>query len=166
MKKKKIIIAIVVCIIAILAVIVCAHEVNISKNEDVQQENIVNESIEENVIVENEIQEENIIVDDPVIEEDSPSTDKMESSVATPSNTVYQSDTVYESNSGVGTTDKKEEAINLVKQEWGEDDTVSFSCDSVTTQGEYIIAVTSLETATVRNYFRVNLENKTVTVEF
>ena len=54
----------------------------------------------------------------------------------------------------------------MVKQEWGEDDTVSFSCDSVTTQGEYIIAVTSLETATVRNYFRVNLENKTVTVEF
>ena len=74
--------------------------------------------------------------------------------------------TAYNENSQVGTTNKKQEAINLVKEKWGEDSTVSFSCDSVTSNGEYIIAVTSLETATVRNYFRVNLEKKTVTIEF
>ena len=54
---------------------------------------------------------------------------------------------VYEENSSVGTTDKKQEAIALVKQKWGEDDTVTFRCDSVSNNGEYIIAVVSKETA-------------------
>ena len=39
-------------------------------------------------------------------------------------------------------------------------------CDQVTSNGEYIIAVVSLETASVRNYFRVNLNNKTVEVKY
>ena len=74
--------------------------------------------------------------------------------------------TAYESATQTGTTNKKEEAINLVKQEWGEDNSVIFTCDSVTSDGEYIIAVISKESATVKNYFKVNLENKTVEIKY
>ncbi len=160
-KKDKILIAVIV-IIAVLVIGVLSYQKIF--NKDVNQDESVENEIEENV-VQNEMVEDNIIVDDPVIDEE-PSNTEITTSVQNQANTVYQSDKVYESNSAVGTTNKKEEAINLVKQEWGEDSTVTFSCDSVTTNGEYIIAVTSLETATVKSYFRVNLENKTVTVEF
>ena len=76
------------------------------------------------------------------------------------------SNSVYESNTDAGTTNKKQEAINLVKAQWGADDTVTFTCDSITSDGIYIIAVTSKERAVVLNYFRVNLATKTVTVDY
>jgi len=65
-----------------------------------------------------------------------------------------------------GTTDKKQQAIDLVKEKWGEDSTVSFRCDSVNSSGEYIIAVISKSSATVKNYFKVNLKDKTVELEY
>ena len=64
------------------------------------------------------------------------------------------------------TTNKKQEAIDKVKEVWGEDNTVTYRCDSVTNDGEYIIAVVSTETMTVKNYFRVNLEKNTVEVDY
>ena len=73
---------------------------------------------------------------------------------------------VYEENSDVGTTDKKQQAIALVKDKWGEDSTVTFRCDSITNDGEYIIAVVSSQTASVKNYFKVNLDTKTVEVDY
>ena len=48
----------------------------------------------------------------------------------------------------------------------GEDNTVAFRCDSVTGNGEYIIAVISKKTASVKNYFRVNLAHQTVILEY
>ena len=73
---------------------------------------------------------------------------------------------VYEADSDVGTTNKKEEAINIVKQAWGEDSDASFRVDSVTTDGKYIIAVVSKSNATVKNYFIVDLEKKTCEVDY
>ena len=73
---------------------------------------------------------------------------------------------VYEQESDIGSTDKKQEAINLVKQKWGEDENVTFRCDHVTGEGEYIIAVVSKDSANVKNYFRVNLEKNTVVVDY
>ena len=146
-----------------LAVTLFALESNNKEKNEKISENVVNE-IQENTTIENEI-DENVLNNTATTTEEQNNTEQPTTTTSEP-NTVYQSDKVYNSNSEVGTTNKKEEAINLVKQEWGEDSTVTFSCDSVTTNGEYIIAVTSLETATVKSYFRVNLENKTVTVEF
>ncbi len=165
-KKSKIIISVTI-IIAILAFCVFAYEKVTNKEDPVISENIIQEEtkIEEN-IVENEVIEENIIENtvEKTIEENIIPSETV-TKLPEPT-TVYQSQEVYESNSDIGTTDKKEQAIELVKQTWGEDSTVTFTCDSVTTEGEYIIAVTSLETATVKNYFRVNLKNKTVNVEY
>lgn len=151
-KNAKIVIAVV---LVVLVVIICCFTFGKNKEEndieniatievvENEDENVVNE-IESN-LVENEVVEEEIV--ENVTE-------------------VKPQGTVYESNSNAGTTDKKQDAIALVKEKWGEDSTVTFRCDSVSNNGEYIIAVISKETATVKNYFKVNLATKTVEVDY
>lgn len=151
-KNAKIVIAVV---LVVLVVIICCFTFEKNKEEndieniatievvENEDENVVNE-IESN-LVENEVVEEEIV--ENVTE-------------------VKPQGTVYESNSNAGTTDKKQDAIALVKEKWGEDSTVTFRCDSVSNNGEYIIAVISKETATVKNYFKVNLATKTVEVDY
>lgn len=151
-KNAKIVIAVV---LVVLVVIICCFTFGKNKEEndieniatievvENEDENVANE-IESNV-VENEVVEEEIV--ENVTE-------------------VKPQGTVYESNSNAGTTDKKQDAIALVKEKWGEDSTVTFRCDSVSNNGEYIIAVISKETATVKNYFKVNLATKTVEVDY
>ena len=163
-KKMKIKIKIIIAVVVILLTIACgvsAFYITSNHNE----ENDINNEAENNTIIENEIIQENV-VDENIIQENvaKPETNtQIQTPVIENVTPVAPQGTAYESDSDVGTTNKKQEAINLVKQKWGEDNTVTFSCDSVTANGEYIIAVTSLETATVKNYFIVNLENKTVT---
>ena len=147
---KKFIIFIVCLIVVILLCVV------FSNNKKVEENNTTNNtSVENSVIYKNEIVENNTIsnsanIDNKVIENEIP---------------VSNND-IYESDSDVGSTNKKQEAIELVKETWGDDNTVSFRCDSVTSNGEYIIAVVSNETRTVKNYFRVNLDKKTVDVDY
>lgn len=167
MEKKVKIIIVVVLIIILLGIGVFAFSrgsknENLADNNVVNEENIINNVVNEN-IVQNEVEE---IVEDPVEEETPKVEEQSNTATTTTSNTTYQSQKVYESNENVGTTDKKEQAINLVKEYWGQDDDATFRCDSVTTNGEYIIAVSSKKSATVSGFFRVNLENKTVEVEF
>ena len=73
---------------------------------------------------------------------------------------------LYEKNNDAGSTQKKNEAIQLVKENWGADDTVTFRCDQVTGDGIYVIAVVSKQTGNVQNYFRVNLDDKIVQVDY
>ncbi len=151
--KVKICIAI---IAIILVCVICAivfkkdkttDETNSNTVENITNtENKVENTILENTIVENSVKE-------PVVENEQLETKDF-------------SNSVYESNTDAGTTNKKEEAINLVKNQWGPDDTVTFTCDSITPEGIYIIAVTSKERAVVLNYFRVDLNNKTVIVDY
>ncbi len=154
--KVKIGIAIAVIIITIIVCVLIFK--NNSKTDEANTntvENIVNTANEENVInntaienvVENKVKE-NTVVEDQKLE------------------TKDFTNSVYEDNSSVGTTDKKQEAINLVKSQWGEDDSVTFSCDSITSDGIYVIAVTSKERAVVLNYFKVDLSSKSVTIDY
>ncbi len=73
---------------------------------------------------------------------------------------------IYEQDNDEGSTDKKQEAINLVKQKWGEDDSVTFRCESINQNGEYVVAVISKKSAKVKNYFKVNLDKKEVTISY
>lgn len=154
--KIKIGIAIIVVILVIIVCVVTfggnkekVDEVNSNTVENVTNTNVENEV--KNEIVENKV--ENTTVKDTQAGDE-----KLE--------TKDFSTSVYETSSDVGTTNKKEEAINLVKKQWGEDNSVTFSCDSITSDGIYIIAVTSKERAVVLNYFRVDLNAKTVTVDY
>ena len=140
-KSAKVLIAVVVIAIAVL---ICYN--TLGKKEPVSTETD-NTVVEENTV-------ENEVVNEVV-----------ENKVETPS-VPKSSANAYESDSDVGSTNKKEEAIKLVKEKWGEDDTVSFTCDSITSDGEYVVAVNSIQKASVLNYFRVNLEKKTVVVDY
>lgn len=62
-------------------------------------------------------------------------------------------------------TDQKQKAIELVKKEWGKDDTVDYLFDHVNENGEYVVAVKDRATATVKYYFRVNLETGAVELD-
>lgn len=167
-KTVKIILSI-VCIIILFAV-ACYVTFKLTAKDTNNDENTVDENVvkneianEINAIEENIIELENVVndSDDTLLKNTTVSQNKTEQKPTD----VVPSSAVYE-NSDVGTTDKKEQAINLVKAQWGEDSTVTFRCDSVTSNGEYIIAVVSSQTASVKNYFIVNLEKKTVTVDY
>lgn len=157
-RNVKIIIAI---IFVVLVIVICCFTFGKNKKEetanDVAQESIVeNENVENVSNVVNEI--ESNTVENEVVEDEEPVVENVTE--------VKEQGTVYESNSDTGTTDRKQDAIALVKEKWGEDSTVTFRCDSVTNNGEYIIAVVSKETASVKNYFKVNLSTKTVEVDY
>lgn len=153
--KIKIFIAI---IAIILVVIICIIAFNKKDNTDEVNsntvENVVNTVLENEVV--NDIIDENTAVKN--VAQNITETQILE--------TADFSNSVYEDDSDVGTIDKKQEAIDLVKKQWGEDNTVTFSCDSITSDGIYIIAVTSKERAVVLNYFKVNLTDKTVTLDY
>lgn len=154
--KVKISIAIV---LVILVIIICV--VTFSKKEGNTDE--VNSNTVENItnmLEENTVKNEAIEnkVENTTVKEPSEGDEKL--------NTEDFSTSVYESSSEVGTTNKKQEAIDLVKKQWGEDDSVTFSCDSVTSDGIYVIAVISKERAVVVNYFRVDLKDKSVEIDY
>ena len=155
-RNVKILIAV---ILVILVVIICCFTFGKDKNEETsnnKNEVVVNNVVDDNSIVENEVNSN--VVTNEVVEDEEPIIENVTE--------VKPQGSVYESSSDAGTTDKKQEAISLVKEKWGEDDTVTFRCDSVSSDGEYIIAVVSKQTASVKNYFKVNLATKTVEVDY
>lgn len=149
----------IVCIIVLAIITYVIY--NIKNNESEQQQNIDENSQN----IETEVKEENIAEENIIIENDEPNeitnTEENTSSKNTTSSTNTQSSTPAQP----GITDKKQKAIELVKKEWGEDDTVSYVFDYVNENGEYVIAVKDKSSATVRNYFRVNLETETVELD-
>ena len=156
-REAKIIIAVVLIIIVIICCFTLGKKDN--KNENEVTNEIVNE-------IENEVSNEITNNVENEVETNTAVENKVEEVVIENVIEVEPQGTIYETNSDIGTTDKKQEAINLVKEKWGEDDTVTFRCDSITNDGEYIIAVISSQSATVKNYFKVNLETETVEVDY
>lgn len=158
-RNAKIIIAIV---LVVLVIVICCFTFGKNKKEetknenDVTVENVVDDDVENVSNLANEV--ETNTVENEVVEDEEPVVEKVTE--------VKEQGTVYETNSDTGTTDRKQDAIALVKEKWGEDSTVTFRCDSVTNSGEYIIAVVSKESASVKNYFKVNLSTKTVEVDY
>ncbi len=158
-RNAKIIIAIV---LVVLVIVICCFTFGKNKKEetknenDVTVENVVDDDVENVSNLANEV--ETNTVENEVVEDEEPVVEKVTE--------VKEQGAVYETNSDTGTTDRKQDAIALVKEKWGEDSTVTFRCDSVTNSGEYIIAVVSKESASVKNYFKVNLSTKTVEVDY
>ena len=162
MKKysKIIILVVIVIIIGVICGIVYNHsqkgkEVETSSENEI--ENVIEENTVENNEIENEVEEEKVQEpEENTVEENKVQENAVKEEASLPED--YKPE--------VSSTNKKEEAINLVKEKWGEDDSVKFRCDSITSDGEYIIAVILKSTAKVQNYFRVNLEKKEVYVHY
>lgn len=155
-KNTKIIIAVV---LVILVIVLCFSTMGKNKENE-------NEVKNENLTVTNEIVEDETEMVENEVEENTIENEVVEEEIVENVTEVKPQGSVYESNSNAGTTDKKQDAIALVKEKWGEDESVTFRCDSVSNNGEYIIAVVSKDSASVKNYFKVNLETKTVEVDY
>ena len=152
----KIIIAIVVLVAIVIVCVKLGKEQFPNTNTVVGSET----EISENEDVDSKDNDENT---NEVVEE---KTEEKDENVTTTVIAQNDGSQIYETDSLTGSTSEKEAAIDLVEDKWGEDDTVEFVCDHVTDNGEYVIAVVSIESAEVLNYFKVNLENKTVNVDY
>lgn len=164
--KTKIIVCVMLIILVICGVFWFNKEDEITNEvSNVLNENVVNfmqNTIENNIInevIENTQSTENVISNE-IANSITQNVVVQDNLISSPEKNAYESET------NVGTTDSKQIAINLVKEYWGEDDTVTFTCDSVTSNGEYIIAVNSKKTASVNGYYKVNIEKKTVEVYY
>lgn len=166
MNKKNVIIVMILIVVAIVIAIVAGYfTFKLIRKEDRNIDNPENNVATEAGMIKNETIENKLentsVIENKVNEETNTTITEPNTGTA-----VVPSSVIYETNPDAAATDKKQEAIELVKKEWGEDSTVSFRCDHVTENGEYRIAVISKETASVKNYFTVNLQNKTVEVEY
>lgn len=119
-------------------------------------------------------EQQNIISKENIIDEESVSNEVESNTVIenTVSNTVSNTTStsnITKNNSTVvskpATTDDKQKAIELVKKEWGNDDSVSYSFDYINENGEYVVAVKDKASATVKYYFRVDLKTETVELD-
>jgi FtsZ-interacting cell division protein ZipA len=153
MKKYVKIIVPIICIVIVVVTFGLLFNMK-SKVAKTSNENIVDNtnSIEENEIEENSIQNE---VTNEVIEEEN--TTVVENTV---SNEINSSDEDRYSEN------RQEKAIQLVKEHWGEDDTVYFTNESVKSDEEYIVAVRLKSSTAVTNYFKVNINTGKVEIYY
>lgn len=165
-KKSKINLKIWLPIICIIVVGVAFYMMHDIKNKIAQNENITNkeQDMQTNQNEIENIMEENVIDEQNVIEESNNQIIENTVENASPvQNSVLKNSTTQ--SNGVGITDKKQKAIELVKKQWGEDDTVDYVFDYVNENGEYVIAVKDRNTATMKCYYRVNLETETIELD-
>ena len=133
------------------------YEVSNETQNSTSTENVTTENQVENAVVENEVTNENIN-----------QTTNAVINVTNTSKPVTNTNVNNNKNNtsfNPGVTDQKQKAIELVKKEWGNDDSVDFLFDYVNEKNEYVVAVKDKATATVKYYFRVNLETGTVELD-
>ena len=83
----------------------------------------------------------------------------LEGNIQEGSESSEETDSMEESN----TTDPKAKAIEIVKKDWGEDDSVYFSYEGIE-DGKYKVAVRRKETTNRLYYYYVDLKNETFTI--
>ena len=59
-----------------------------------------------------------------------------------------------------------EKAINMVKQEWGTDSSVTFKIDEQNENGKYVIGVVDKKTTKVITWYEVDIRNNTIKEKF
>lgn len=152
------ILIIVICVLVVGVTFYMIHDIKKKIKEN--NLNNVEETIEnyETETVENVLNEtENTIINNI--------SNELESETSITETTANNSTGNASTQMQAGVTDKKQRAIELVKEKWGEDDTVNFVFDYVNENGEYVIAVKDKTSATVKYYFRVNLDTETVELD-
>lgn len=142
---------------------VCILVVTITFNMiyDIQQKIEEKKYGTDNIYVEeNVIQEENIVT-----EENEVMNNEITNETLGSQNIVEDDNIVSEEKDKLSTTNQ-EKAIELVKQYWGEDNTVYFTNEGVNSNGEYTVAVRQKTSTAVKDYFKVNLETKKVEIDY
>lgn len=160
-KKGKFRLSILVLIICVIVVAITFYLINDMKNkiENNEVSNLSNtqenEVVNQEDIIEEEPMNENIVENKINNEETNTAKNKVTSNTSVQNSAPAQP----------AVTDKKQRAIELVKEEWGEDNSVSYVFDYINENGEYVIAVKDRASATVKYYFRVDLDTETVELD-
>lgn len=143
----------IICVIIVIVAFYMIFNIRSRVDDELYNTNDIADNTEvENYAVENETENE---VENEVTNDTANETVENTSNVQ---NVLIEEEDIEE-----GSTAKKQEAINLVKKQWGEDNTVSFRCETVNSKGEYVVAV--VYEGTVKAYFNVNLETKSVEID-
>lgn len=129
------------------------YEVSNETQNSISSENATNENEIENSVVQNEVANEttNAVIN--------------VTNTSRPVTNTNANNNKNNTSFNPGVTDQKQRAIELVKKEWGKDNSVDFLFDYVNENDEYVVAVKDKATATVKYYFRVNLETGTVELD-
>lgn len=156
-QKKKIIIIVGVVILAILIALLTVKLINIERNKEKEVSN-VNENAIENNILENAIKNENtentenIVVADKE-KEDNNKNDLIETSPTIGEEEITKTEIEKKEND-------EEKAVNIVKKDWGEDNSVYFTIEE--TQNEkYTISVREKDTTRTISTYEVNIQTET-----
>ena len=163
------IVLVIVCLFVVGGTFYILHDIT-KKVDKIDTTNISDFSINENTIQnqepENNTNYQNIISENNTID------NKVKNATNNATNTFSNNVVNTIKNNSISNTpaipaitDDKQKAIELVENEWGVDDTVSFSFEYINEKGEYVVAVKDRIRATVRCYFRVNLTNNTVELD-
>ena len=142
-----------VCILVVVITFAILFDLQ-NKVEEVNYgtENIADDMVDEEWIENTITEEENILVDNTTIVENSEN--------------VIEDDYVTNPEEDELSNVNQESATDLVKKYWGEDNTVYFTNEGTNSNGEYIVAVRQKTSTTVKSYFKVNLETKTVEIDY
>ncbi len=152
LNKKSIIITVLVIIAVALAIFLTAKLSNIENKNDniVSMEKIdeTNLTDSQNIINNKNIIEENVV--DNTIENNINNTNKNTDSSSVVSDEITD------------TEDYKEKAIRLVKEDWGEDDSVYFDIAEIEENGIYKVCVRDKNTTNEVMWYEVDVVNNTV----
>lgn len=154
-KKKLILISGVIVIILIIIALLIIKLVSLRKNKT-DLETVENIEPEQNIITENVVE-----IDGNNIEENSVSNEE-EQSAETP----QPEDTEEISKEVIETEESNEEkAINIAKNDWGDDNSVYFSLGGKNSEGKYIVEVREEETTYLISTYIIDVNTEKFTVE-
>ena len=147
-KKTKIIILIMIIILLVIVAAVLTIELYYIRNN---KENVP--ASNENNVVENQINNNitNEAVQNNIIENNI--------------NQTQVSKEEIDNESIKKEEDNKQKAINIVKENWGEDERVYFSFDSIDNNGKYIVSVRDRASTEALYWYTVDIEKETFSIE-
>lgn len=169
-RKTKIgIIIIVIIILILLAVVLTVKLFNITNKkeetptintniviENKTDDNVVNETMQNNNLSDNKVNEtlENDTTTQNAVADNNTSSNNEQVSKEEIDNETIQKE-----------ENNKEKAINIVKENWGEDNKVYFSFDSIDSNGKYIVSVRDKTSTEALYWYTVDIEKGTFSIE-
>lgn len=163
-RKKLIIISAVITVILIcLIVLLTVKLINIRKNKN--SSNNVNENVEiKNEIDNNVVNNENELNNEVNNQTESNTNQNTENNTTTKNEPIVDPKQEVDKQTIQKEENNQEKAINIVKKDWGEDNSVYFSFEGIDNSGKYMVCVRDQDTHTLRSY-KIDINAGTFTIE-
>lgn len=153
-KSTKIIIAVLVIALIILGIVI-----SVNKNKAVQTDNknTINQSNEVKDAVnwiKNEVNDVQNNIENTISENNVENI--IDNAQDNSNNSIKENETSNKEE------DNNQKAIDMVKSDWGEDDSVNFKIDEQSEDGKYVISVVDKNTTKVLVWYDVDIKNNTI----